>query len=179
MLTKEALGIFFLITDKDGNKGHEDVDGFSVFGIWKGQSPPEFLDQYVATWHPFQVGVTSFVYSYEDVEILLFDTWIKEWPSDDKWKSCLEKVFLSLIDNGAEIAWCGGETCFDTEYINGDVYACFTREYGLMCNSTPCEEVKFLSEAQIIVAGKVVTARGVLIPDVSPAVRQRTSARSS
>lgn len=160
MKTKESLGIFWTFeTRSDGEKYQDEVAGLIFYGYWNSD-----LSEQV------QKCVTTFIaiFGKENVETKLrkwegegncnysIEVFIKSWPSEQQWLHCIENCLRWFTDKGAVIAWCGSELCgptldvFNLGDSTGSVYAAYSPNIGLLCNSGLNDEYRGLETNQLI-----------------------------
>ncbi|MDE1465695.1 hypothetical protein [Spartinivicinus poritis] len=159
MKTIESLGIYWMFEEYSGGEKYQDeVDGLIFYGYWlRGSERENFVydDVFQLIWGEGRVETKSRKWGNAGICNFSIEIYIKCWPIELEWKKKIESSLRWFIDNGAVISWCGAEYCspslevFDPDNNAGSIYAAFTSETGLICNSELHEEYQELNSDQL------------------------------
>jgi hypothetical protein len=160
MNTEEMLGIYWNFeSTSDTERYQDEVDGLIFYGYWNSESS-EKIDKYFDTFKSIWVSENCELrlreWDDENNSDYSIEVYIKRWPSEQRWRSCVESSLRWFIDKGAILAWCGSEYCspsldvFGPDSTAGSIYAAFSSNTGFVCNSDLHEEYRELSEEQLI-----------------------------
>lgn len=151
MNTRDELGIFWPTDD-----GHVEMPGVECYGFFR-NSPDAFNDSSVADlWlaETAKIKITRIRYDEGTVVVILIG--IIDWPSELEWMRRLEQTLAAMIASGACIAWAGGYDCsscldvLDPKSSEGNVYAAYTKQTSMICNSTLLDPLVFLTDQQLL-----------------------------
>lgn len=151
MTTRNSLGIFWMFPE-----GQDEVEGFSLFGLWDSSLPKNFnIDQIEKLWIGGKFDTKINKYDSEEYKVIGIDFYIKSFPNPSQWLQDIESVLNWIVENGAIISWCGGEDCspnpaiFEPDNAVGNIYACYSPSIGFICNSDLEEEMEYLNDGQL------------------------------
>lgn len=98
--TRQSLGVFW--------QG-EEVDGFTLYSYWHGDSAPEpALD--LRAWQ--NVESRAFRLAGEHWTVWAWDVRLHSWPAATHWRNLVLGTLDQLVTAGATVAWCGLEGAF-------------------------------------------------------------------
>ncbi|MDP1563559.1 MAG: hypothetical protein Q8M16_19435 [Pirellulaceae bacterium] len=135
--------------------GQDEVAGIYLYGLFKSNRITDVGKLLGDLWTlengEFQAKLNESRYG----SVLSVSLKLHRVPLDNDWFSKLEASLTSLIENGALVAWAGGEDCSSSpEVLNpdscvGNVYAAKTAATAFMCNDTVDGVIEILSDAQL------------------------------
>jgi hypothetical protein len=156
MKTKDSLGIYWTFS-VDGDRYQDEVSGLIFYGYWKKNFSEDVvnnLDGFVKIWADSEIEVKSRLWEGAENCNFSIEVRIDRWPEKD-WMTCVKESLKWFSNQGAEIAWCGGEysgpslNVFDPEDTSGGIYAAYTCHTGFVCKSGLNEEYIELGEREI------------------------------
>ncbi len=135
----------------------DEVDGVIFFGYWNKLLPENLtsLDTLSDLWVNASIDLKSRKWQSEDYNCFAVEVHIKSWPIAKDWDNIIKNSLLWFIDQGAILAWCGGEDSspsieiFNPDRSVGNVYAAYSSEIGYICNSSLLDEYQELEDAQL------------------------------
>lgn len=159
------MGIFWTLEEADESglmlRGQEETDGLYFYGYWR-KNLPEKLD--FECWHDIwklaEIEYEETRWDTDEYNTFTALVHIKKFPPDQNWKEIICSSLKFFIANGGCVAWCGDETSyasvdsFNPTLAHGNVYAAFTSEYGLFCNSDLNEQYQYLTDKQLLIINK-------------------------
>ena len=147
--------------------------------VWNGEEGQEFCGGiYLCGWFPSGLtgkwseqirrvcGAIGGDCQVRDIEqhgtVRIVTVRLTRFPNDIAWRKAVEDALTTLLNQGAAVAWAGGEDCSwylevlapDSEA--GNVYAAKSADTGFLCNSNLTEDIKFLAEDQLQALWRVV-----------------------
>ncbi|MGB3464838.1 MAG: hypothetical protein WBA74_06200 [Cyclobacteriaceae bacterium] len=151
MKTKDSLSVFWSFKD-----GQEEVNGMYLFGFCIEKSEVALdASKLYNIWDSSVADFRLNKYMIDEHSILSIKVYIKVFPKPNSWLIDLQNIFELMRQNGSIISWCGGEDSspnpiiFNSRAAAGNVYACFTTETGLLCNSELNDELVYLKDEQL------------------------------
>lgn len=116
--TRKSLGIFW-----DG----EEVDGITVYGIWK--EPPQSFPPLSHLLGKDGLAERQSALRGEGWYVRVWDIKIEKWPPPDEWKKRIHSMLYAIVECGSVVAWGGLEGAFvdppdlfDPQYMAGGVW---------------------------------------------------------
>ena len=113
-----------------------------------------------------EIGAIGGDYQVRDIEqhgtVRIVTVRLTRFPNDLVWRKEVEDALTILLNDGAVVAWAGGEDCsWHLEVLSpdsdaGNVYAAKSADTGFCCNSNLTDDIKFLSEDQLQALWRVV-----------------------
>ena len=125
MKTNQSLGVYWKLVD-----GFEYIDGMYFYGFWLNELPPKQNMEninFVFSSGKTKVKLTRF--DGEDYKVYEARIAIEKYPDKEIWFKTIRDTLHLFIDQGAIIAWCGGEDCspnptiFDSKTNGGNIYS--------------------------------------------------------
>ena len=132
----------------------DEVSGITTYGYWKGKVVKELVFPR-HLWPERTLFKTSRLHG-EGWEVIVWDIRISIWPSHQDWIELIRTTLKSMVEAGAEVAWCGLEgffadppSLFDPNEMSGGVYATFSKEFGFQCSAHLGLPFKALSDSEV------------------------------
>ena len=156
MLTKDCLGVFWLIEEtRFPRQHHEECDGFTIHSLWV--NPPhtaQINDLLSAFSNEFQKEgflfrpSPVFVDEYSD---LCVDVKVENWEISG-WKRVINSMLKAFVDAGAVVAWLAAEGAFSWPGLFEEedlVYAAHTDDGEFFIGSDLDEEMENLGQEEL------------------------------
>lgn len=156
MKTHNSLGIIW-----DQPEGQIEVEGIEFYALTK-QSEIIPIETIKNIWPSDMIDIQMDKYRYDLWTVLICTLRIFQWPNDKMWIEYLVNTMEAIINTGAIVVWSGGEDCtwnpeiLTPESTMGNIYAGYSVQTGLLCNSNLSDELQFLNDDQVQLLHDVV-----------------------
>jgi hypothetical protein len=162
MKTKESLSLVWTSesTGEDGRteRVQDEVDGLTFYSYWPHSAPAKLRENtyFAQLWDGASIVAKLTKWDEEESRILSLDVRIYEWPDPMCWLECVSSTLKYFVEQGALVAWCGGEESspsidvFDPVSASGSVYAAYAQSTGFICNSGLLDDYEWLTDEQLL-----------------------------
>jgi hypothetical protein len=142
--TEDSLGVLW---HEDGQQGHEEVNGITVYGFWPRSAVPA-PTLTVDGWPPGTEAAPPYAISDVGWTVWLWDVRVPSWPRKEVWLATVRQTLAQVTQAGATVAWCALDEAytsppglFDPVLMEGFVWAALTSDGAFICHAKlgePC-----------------------------------------
>ena len=135
--------------------GQGEVAGIYIYGLFRSTRIADVGNRIGDLWTLENGEVQTNEYESGCGSVLCVSLKLDAIPLDTEWFSKLDASLTRLVENGALVAWAGGEDCScSPEVLNpdssvGNVYAAKAAATAFMCNDKAGDVIEDLSDAQL------------------------------